>query len=199
MKIKNSLIISIMIVSSFAEIKAQEDERKHEISIGIGVWSTSNLSFALGDALVNAIDFAGNVKFEDQTASPAYHISYKYFPTQKFSIGATMTAGSEKATGRIENQYDGSLKRIYSNIAIEPAYTYLNRKYFKLYVLAGVGLLYLHQDYTPNNGNKNKQSLYTADFQITPIGIKVGNTLGAYLEGGIGYKGIVSIGLFYKL
>ncbi|MDR3266588.1 MAG: hypothetical protein LBT24_03355, partial [Tannerella sp.] len=177
---------------------AQEDERKHEISLGAGIFSTSNLAFAYGDAIVNSIDFAGNVKFEEQVASPVFHLNYKYFTSKRFSIGVTLTAGTEKANGMAENQYDGKLKRFYSNIAIEPVYNYINKKYFKLYLLAGAGLLYLHQDYTPENRDKKGQTLYTFDFQLTPIGIKVGNTLGAYLEGGIGYKGIISCGVFYR-
>jgi hypothetical protein len=179
-------------------MRAQEGEHRHELSVGAGVWSTSNLAFTLGDAFVNAIDIAGTVQFEEQKASPVYHISYKYFPKQKFGVGATFATGSERATGKTDNQDNGKLKRAYINIAIEPTYYYLNRKHFKLYGLVGVGLLYLHQDYTPNNGEKKSQSLYTTDFQITPIGIKAGNAIGGYLEAGLGYRGIISCGLFCR-
>jgi hypothetical protein len=196
MKTKILLIISALSIFPFTGMKAQEDERKHEISFGAGIFSTSNLIFTYGDAIVNS--FAGEVKLEEQVASPVFHVNYKYFTSKKFSIGAILTAGTEKAIGKSENQHHGDLKRFYSNIAIEPVYNYINKKYFKLYLLAGAGLLYLHQNYTPENGEKKEQSLYAFDFQLTPIGIKVGDTLGAYLEGGIGYRGIVSCGVFYR-
>jgi hypothetical protein len=192
------LLISLVAFVSALETTAQEDGRRHEISAGAGILSTSNLAFTLGDAIVSAFDVAGAIKIEEQVAFPVYHISYKYLPGKRLGIGITLAAGSEKAIGRLDGQDNGRLKRFYANIAIEPVCYYLNRENFKLYGLVGAGLLYFHQEYTPNNGGKKDQALYSADFQITPIGIKVGNTLGAYLEAGIGYKGIISCGLFYR-
>ncbi|MDR1652116.1 MAG: hypothetical protein LBS01_00420 [Prevotellaceae bacterium] len=198
MKTKTLLIISLAAIVPIMETIAQENGRKHEISIGAGIWSTGNLAFTLSDAFINAIDIAGDVQLENRSASPVYHVSYKHFPNRKLAIGVTLAAGTEKATGRDENQHNGKLKRSYANIAIEPAYYYLNREKFKLYGLVGVGLLYLYQNYTPNNGKEKDQSLYAADFQVTPIGIKVGNAIGGYLEAGIGYKGIISCGFFCR-
>ncbi|MDR2385147.1 MAG: hypothetical protein LBD80_05730 [Tannerella sp.] len=198
MKVKLLLIIILAAVVSFTGTKAEKNGRRYEMSAGAGVWSTGNVAFILGDVFLNAVNIAGAVNFEKHTASPVYHVSCKYFPRQRFGIGVTLAAGLEKATGKVENQNDGNLKRFYTNMALEPSYYYLNRRNFKLYVLFGAGILYLHQDYTPYNRDKKVQNLYTADFQFTPLGIKVGNTLGAYLEGGIGYKGIVSLGAFYR-
>ncbi|MDR3308811.1 MAG: hypothetical protein LBS80_02525 [Tannerella sp.] len=198
MKTKMVLIISFIAIVSFTGLKAQGDERKHEFSIGAGIFSTSNIVFAIGDAIVNGINITGDAKFEEHTASPVYHLGYKYYLSRKIGLGATLTAGTEKAKGMISNQYDGELKRFYSNIAIESSFNYVNTEYVKVYALAGVGLLYLQQAYTPQNEKKKEQSLCTADFQITPIGVKVGKTAGCYLEAGFGYKGIVSCGVFYR-
>ncbi|MDR3252447.1 MAG: hypothetical protein LBT35_02630 [Tannerella sp.] len=198
MKTRILLIIGMITVVPLAGLRAQEDERKHEFSIGAGMLSTSNVAFGLGDVMVNAVAIAGDARFEEQTGSPVYHLGYKYCLSKRIGLGATLTAGTEKAKGVILNQYDGDLKRFYSGMAIESSFNYVNRKSVKVYGLAGIGLLYIQQAYKPQSGQEKKQSLCTVDFQITPIGIKVGSTAGGYLEAGFGYKGIVSCGVFCR-
>jgi hypothetical protein len=199
MKTKTLLAFSLIIAFSSGTVKAQENERKHEISVGFGIWSTSNLAFGFGDSFANVFDVAGAVKFKEQTASPVYHANYKYLLTPRFNIGGTLTFGSETGKGLVGNQYDGKLKRHYSNIAAEVSYNYINKKSFKMYALGGLGYLYLNQSYTPENREKDSQSLHAVDFQISPLCVKVGDKIGGYFEAGFGYKGIVNAGIFYKL
>jgi hypothetical protein len=197
MKTKTLIALCLTIAFSSGNIKAQENERKHEISVGFGIWSTSNLAFGFGDSFANSFDFAGAVKFKEQAASPVYHVNYKYLLTPRFNIGGTLIFGTETGKGMIGNQYDGKLSRHYSNLAVEASYKYINKKYFKMYALGGIGYLYLSQTYKPENREKDRQSLHAIDFQVSPFCVKVGDKIGGYFEAGFGYKGIVNAGVFW--
>jgi hypothetical protein len=183
----------------FIKANAQPDERSHEISFGVGVMSTSNVSFRFADMFAQIVSGGiGQVKFEEVSISPVYNLNYRYWIKPKFAIGATLVFGTEKSVGMVAGKYDGNLNRYYSNLTAEVTFNYINRPYLKLYGLGGAGLLYLKQTYTPENRVKEKDSLCAFDFQVTPIGIKAGNKFGAYLEAGFGYKGIISAGIFHK-
>lgn len=189
-------VISLITIISFSRVNAQEENSMHEISFGAGILSTSNVVFGFADVFANAVSVVGQVKFEDISASPVYHLNYRYWIKQRFAIGTTLAFGTEKGDGMVNGKYDGNLNRYYSNLTAEITYNYINKPLLKLYGLGGAGLLYINQSYTPENREKKKESLYAFDFQITPIGIKAGNTFGAYLEAGFGYKGIIAAGIF---
>ncbi len=100
--------------------------------------------------------------------------------------------------------------------AIEYRRFYVNSKYFKLYSSTGYGISYVGLNAKFNNGIQNSSYYYGTDlslapsqdyteiilyrtWHVTPIGIAVGNGLSGFAELGLGYRGLISFGISYKL
>ncbi|MDR1743854.1 MAG: hypothetical protein LBR48_08595 [Dysgonamonadaceae bacterium] len=198
-KIIHSAIAIMLLVAN--GVGAQDDFKRHELEGGLGIWNTSQIVFTLSDALSNSLGIGG-MNVNNLSGSPAFHVGYKYWLTERFGVGATLAMGSESGNVfNLEKQYQGQIQRYYSNVAAEAAFNYINSEIFKVYALGGVGGLFLNQKYEPDGGSgtdKNDKGLFL-DYQITPIGIKVGKNVGGFAEVGFGYKGIVNIGLFVRL
>ena len=87
-------------------------------------------------------------------------------------------------------------------VAMELYYIYLFRKYIELYTFAGVGpTSSTEQNTLSGSFGSSRQSESKAGLkgQYTPIGIRAGGRLGAYAELGYGYKGLVNLGISFKL
>jgi hypothetical protein len=81
--------------------------------------------------------------------------------------------------------------------AAEGAYSYFSRGNVRLYGLLGAGFTNLDSTYRGEGGDDSDAVNYF-NFHVSPIGIAFGKQFGGTAEVGIGYRGIVSLGLYYK-
>jgi opacity protein-like surface antigen len=127
-------------------------------------------------------------------------VGYKYLFTERFGLGGTLAYGRETFNCySTEEAIVGKLKRNHITLALEADFKYYQRGIFDVYGLAGIGATYFNQVYNPNNGDGSKDKKWHPNIQLTPIGIKIGNTFGGFAEVGVGYKGIINAGLFLRL
>lgn len=87
----------------------------------------------------------------------------------------------------------------YHTIAGELQFNYIAKPYFRLYSGLGLGLTNYTEKYRPTTGNTETNSATHFNFQVTPIGLKVGNAIGFFGEVGFGYKGVICVGLYTRL
>ncbi|MDR1810145.1 MAG: porin family protein [Prevotella sp.] len=179
-------------VPSPEQVQEKTPSPQHQFEIGLGVWSTSNVIYALSDMLIGSV----NVDIENSSASPVYHLGYKYLLNERFSGGATLAFGQEKANakGRTGSAYDieGELKRYNVTLAAEADYKYIRNGKLSFYALAGFGCSWLHQRYSCSELSVQTDNNLSFDFQLTPIGVKFGDKFGGFGELGLGYKGILN-------
>jgi hypothetical protein len=194
---KKSICTPILLACLFSTVSLPlgAQERKHEFELGVGAWSTSNIIYALSDLMVGAV----NVDIRNSSASGTFHAGYKYAFGDRFSGGATLSFGQEKADGYLNGAYGGSLKRRNVSLAGEIGFNYLNFNSLRIYGLAGAGGVWLRQQYKGVQGGSSKDNKTSMDFQLTPVGIKFGDRFGGFVELGIGYKGILNGGLFMRM
>ncbi len=121
-------------------------------------------------------------------------LSYRYYTGGCTSIGIAVGM-NEFSTETHRNAVKiSSAKYTGVTLATEFRLNYANGKKFRGYGYAGGGISLL--DERVDNGGRRKSSAF--DFQFVPIGISIGERLAAFVELGVGYKGILTGGLSYR-
>lgn len=192
------LFTVLFTAASILSAKAQE----HQFSVGVGGLSTN--SFA--DILINVAksvvgDMVGSdAKLENQRAVGEFRVGYAYYPIERVSVGATASFLQTTSDAVSEGSVTGDYSSTYLTFAAEGTYTYLTRNNIRLYGLLGAGLTNLNSKYT-TGGESQRESDPTNyfNFHVSPIGITFGKQFGGTAEVGFGYRGIISLGLYYRL
>jgi hypothetical protein len=180
---------------SIISIGASAQEKKHEVTAGFGLGTTTEFVDALADIIVSGL--TNNAYSSDKTYSGVFHLGYKYGITNRFAAGGTFVYEDIKSDTYVEKDKIGKFRNNYYTFAAEAEYKYLRSGSFTLYGLLGAGATIYRQKYTANDNSKNESnSNVHFNFQVSPIGIKLGKNIGAFAEAGFGYKGILSVGFF---
>lgn len=157
--------------------------------------------------------------------SGAVFVTGRYHFSKKFGISAALgldnqtgdlSFGNPKTTSWGISGTTGLYKRKVYTIAFEASYSYYRKHNFETYGYIGAGYTSLRIDYNFRDNIAHQQYFYgtpssmvptnpyTADrshvnFQVTPFGCRIGNEVAGYFELGVGYKGLVSAGISYRL
>ncbi len=115
------------------------------------------------------------------------------------SIGLTYAHTKNSAEINYNNVPSGKSIVNYHTIAGELQYNYISKPFFRLYGIVGLGYTNYTEKYEPTAGTSEKNSAGHFNFQVSPIGFKLGNTVGIYGEVGFGYKGLFNGGLYVRL
>ncbi len=204
--IKNSLLLfSLLFTISNAnaqdDISYRSDEviiKKHQFSISVGALSNEQI-YNIFDDLDIYSQTNGGIYTESVVSRGAIMFGYKYFVKQNWSLG--LTAGVDNADGVINNINDariGDYERRSYTFAVESDYNYFTSKYFQIYCTAGVGFSSSKDKYivtVPGFQETIEEANNHFNFQITPVGFRIGNIIALNAEMGLGYKGIFAIGV----
>lgn len=189
--LKKGLLTLAILTLLFPDLSAQL--QKHDFRIGVGLFS-SNFLYAVRNELIIDPGFGDYTSKDIDGATGALYFSYRNYPIPRLSIGATI--GLERVKGDI--QIDGMAEGRYSNDflagAIEIDYLYLSKPHLQLYSGMGFGVAFNsenNQVFTTSQTDENVKFIY----HMNVIGIRVGGTVGFFLEAGYGYRGMARAGL----
>lgn len=79
-------------------------------------------------------------------------------------------------------------------VAPEADFRYFQTEKFTLYSSAAIGLTFFTEEV-----NKSTEKRNYADAHLSIIGLRYGQTLGAFAELGFGFKGLINFGINLKL
>ena len=200
--------VLIIVLLSFVFTSARSQEfNKHEVMVGAGYFSTDAvfvkwalLFDQLGQVFMQYYDIPSLTRFGD------YHVSYKYKPIERVMIGGTFVYTGTKSevfhkTGNglnLPSMKIGDLRYNFYTIAAEMNAIYVNTPIFKLYGNFGLGFTFGVISYTTVADERRIKRWNHLNYQVAPIGFRVGNDIGGFLELGFGYKGIFSGGMFFN-
>ncbi|MGL5015938.1 MAG: outer membrane beta-barrel protein [Bacteroidales bacterium] len=166
------LFLAVLFTASMASAQ------KHELSIGYGYPTSSQLNHTLA----NAFSLLGI----DESFSGSFNLEYMYKLNPKMAVG--MIVGYEQAS---DDAFDYSEKFI----NIMPAFrmTWVEKKIFRFYSKVALGITIDNAEV----GNQDDSDVEFA-YQIAPLGFEVGRCFAGFAELGYGCQGIAQIGLRYK-
>lgn len=205
---KKVLLISLMLSTTI--IYAQNEKlptkkRAVEIKAGYGVLTAPNIFEGIATGLAESTVSSGYTSV-DLTGSGAFIGSVIFSPDSRISFGLDVIYDISKVTFI----YDPSQNPTYLKENTETSYLsflgrldykYINKPNFKLYSSLGVGIAIRNaENITANNSALNSSaSNMGGSFQLTPLGISVGNSISFWAEAGLGFRGTFSAGISVKL
>ncbi len=171
-----------------------------EISGGFGYYTNEPFSsFIKNFEVISVNSIKDTYKLDNFTQNGILFANVRILG-EKASFG--VFAGLDKYQGEIlrnDNQITTKANFQALTVGGELTIDYLDVKFAKLYFLGGAGYTFNSTDFN------NSDVIYTVEkqnqfnYQISPIGAKIGNRIGVFAELGWGYKGVINAGLFLKI
>jgi hypothetical protein len=195
MKMKQLFLLSALCMLIGNYLYAQD--RRHEISVGYGLGTTSDFIDAFSDVLATALT-GGEIRQDNENYSGAVHLAYKYLVMDRLGVGGTLAYEHVNADAWQGGAKTGRLKRNYYTIAAEVDYRYIRRPLFTLYSGLGLGYTSHNEKYLPDGGTESSDNTGHFNFHVTGIGARYGGRVGGFAEAGFGYKGLFCVGAYAR-
>ncbi len=193
-----NLIIGLVILCCFKPLIAQE-KGTSEFSLGYGLATSTQLMYDISDIFVNVFTF-GSATFENEKSTGAINFGYKYSIGDHFSLGAAFAYEQITNDAKSGNDLIGKTTNTFYTIAIESNIRYVSKEHFQMYSGLGLGYTAGMQDFTSSDPSESDSddSVHLFNLQITGLGVRAGNAFGGFAEVGLGYKGILNLGISYQ-
>lgn len=193
-------VLSLCIFAGVNMANAQDN--RHEIRVSVSDGLTQSAVDVLGLGLADAITGS---KRTDEKASIVYGLCYRY-AFGRFRVGADLGFAHTTSKLTLSGDKMPSIKERELNFMILPTaeFVYLKSRLVELYGNASAGVsLKRHTETGLTEAGKAaaaKADLNTSfAYQVNPIALRVGNeTIGAFVEAGLGHKGFVTAGLSFR-
>lgn len=193
-------VLSLCIFAGVNMANAQDN--RHEIRVSVSDGLTQSAVDVLGLGLADAVTGS---KRTDEKASIVYGLGYRY-AVGRFRVGADLGFAHTTSKLTLSGDKMPSIKERELNFMILPTaeFVYLKSRLVELYGNASAGVsLKRHTETGLTEAGKAaaaKADLNTSfACQVNPIALRVGNeTIGAFVEAGLGHKGFVTAGLSFR-
>lgn len=193
-------VLSLCIFACVNMANAQDN--RHEIRVSVSDGLTQSAVDVLGLGLADAVTGS---KRTDEKASIVYGLGYRY-AVGRFRVGADLGFAHTTSKLTLSGDKMPSIKERELNFMILPTaeFVYLKSRLVELYGNASAGVsLKRHTETGLTEAGKAaaaKADLNTSfAYQVNPIALRVGNeTIGAFVEAGLGHKGFVTAGLSFR-
>lgn len=193
-------VLSLCIFAGINMANAQDN--RHEIRVSVSDGLTQSAVDVLGLGLADAVTGS---KRTDEKASIVYGLGYRY-AVGRFRVGADLGFAHTTSKLTLSGDKMPSIKERELNFMILPTaeFVYLKSRLVELYGNASAGVsLKRHTETGLTEAGKAaaaKADLNTSfAYQVNPIALLVGNeTIGAFVEAGLGHKGFITAGLSFR-
>lgn len=193
-------VLSLCIFAGVNMANAQDN--RHEIRVSVSDGLTQSAVDVLGLGLADAVTGS---KRTDEKASIVYGLGYRY-AVGRFRVGADLGFAHTTSKLTLSGDKMPSIKERELNFMILPTaeFVYLKSRLVELYGNASAGVsLKRHSETGLTEAGKAaaaKADLNTSfAYQVNPIALRVGNeTIGAFVEAGLGHKGFITAGLSFR-
>lgn len=181
----------------FAPLPATAQQPTHRLSIGIGVLTAPDWLDITSDVLRTAVTL-GSYKTEARSGTGAISAQYERFLNSRLSLlGA---AGFQRMSRDviIDDTPSGTLSSSYAHAMAGAALHYRRGGGLGLYSNASVGFALNHDSADITGSPSTSESEFQPAFQVTALGLRVGQSYGAFLELGAGYRGTIVLGAAFE-
>lgn len=201
---KRVLVLLIALAATIGSSYAQQyptQKGDHLVRTGVGI-------LGIGELIDLFVEIASESFIDYDKMVPSGGLRSNIFGTYQYHISRTVRVGGTIAHNSFK--YDvfndqeaqiGTNRCKYFALAVEGDVAYWSKGAFMLYGSLGAGLYMANSVNEEQNGSKDTTNSFSYAFQISPICMQYGRDWGLFIEGGVpfvGYKGMVSVGLFAK-
>jgi len=200
MRLRLCVITAILLGSMLAARPARAQnapdpiDHQNELYVSWGLGSVQEFVSVFGSIIDQVIrnSFGGESYTENDDSTGAIGIGYNRHLTPRWTLGGianfvryTRTATS--MSGMVERARDD-----YFTVMARTDFRWVNAQYFQIYSSLALGGTYVHS-YQMDGGDLSHNGLIYAG-QINLLGLRVGHNIGAFLELGFGWNGLIAAG-----
>ena len=208
MKITLILIVALIVTVILPyRLDAQDSKGSQEFSLSYGI--TSGTDMLQGFYRRSSRPNYDHPTYNQATAMTGnMFATYRYFINRRLDVGVTL--GTEVVTYyHYTNPTSGDVgligkyKASVTTLAAELKPVYYNGRFVQLYGLIGIGARYFQTTQTEFGPaliarDVSHVTPFSVNSQWTPIGVRAGEKLCGFAEFGLGYKGLINVGISYK-
>lgn len=191
-------ILALLSVSTFAQ--TTEKTKKHDIALSYGTISGMEMVVGVWIDILDAIgDHTDNFEYQG-----CFSAQYHYQLESWLRVGGKFIWERNRHDIFTDSKKDvkcGYGDHNWTSLLASAQFTYLNKKYVKLYsgIDLGVSALILGDYFDDQNYHKDDTDYsFLPGFNITPFGLTVGNSLYGTFETNIGFDAFFKVGLGYR-
>jgi hypothetical protein len=181
------IILSSLICYAFLPAQAQ-DKGKEELNFGAGIMASEN---AFSDAIVLSLSALFNDPEEVRIVGAVWALTYKYHVSEKLAVGGSSVYNPSPDKWIPDFFRDDRWKRRSLTTAGEVTLFWVKRRGFQFYGTAGVGFFVKRKTLY----EMQTETDFGSTFQVSPVGLRMGEKVGLFMEMGYGYKGVLNGGL----
>lgn len=186
-------VIILALAAVFFPAAGFGQTRRHDISLQFGVLSGDQVIDIFGDPALLVIPL-GTYNKEDMKFSGVPFLTYHYSANDRFGFGGAVgTYGSSGSLG-VGDAVVGPFKERSTIVAAELDYHWIMRPGFQFYSGFGFGVRVRRGTYTDGAETDTVTKALPA-FHLNAVGLRVGRKVAFFAELGLGYKGMLAIGL----
>ena len=168
---------------------------RYEFSIAGGALTTAQFSDAL-EELTSVVPL-GDIEVKEESGNQI-HFGFSYIRESKWAFGIHVSYEKYNNLYYRKSEKIGNVKTTYVTIALNTSYYWLKTESLQYY--SGFGIGFSHEGKVANGSvNVDLQDETYPGLQLNLIGLKVGYRLFFLMEIGIGYRGLLNIGLAYQI
>jgi len=182
-----TIILSGFICCAPTRAEAQ-DKGKSELNIAAGIMASED---ALSDAVVLWLSALFNTRQDVKIPGASWSITYKYHVSERLAIGGSSVYNPTSDGWIPDFSNDDRWKRRSLSTTGEATLFWAKGKDFQFYGTAGVGFFVKRGTFY----NVQTETDFGTTFQASPVGLRMGNKVGVFMELGYGYKGVFNGGL----
>lgn len=186
--------------SAHAESTSDQRNSQNELYVSLGFGSIQGLALAFGDAL--GVALAGNTEVLSARLIGPLAIGYGRYLTPRWTIGLMFNVlhYTSTSTSTVGPTAGSDVRRTQGDIFTLMARTnirWVNRHHAQLYSGLAFGGVYASlYDVVPDSTRHSTLTGWAA--QIDLLGLRVGHDIGAFVELGFGFNGLVAGGISGK-
>ncbi len=188
------LLLIMLLAISYSGFAQTSNKGKLDIYVGYGLLTAQDI-IQISGTMWSGVLLPGAFDKVDIDGFGAVFAGIDYYLNDRASLGLQVNYAAYDATYKLSSGGDFKIKNTFITPMIHAKANWVNLKYFQLYSAIAAGASFI----TGVDDNNKKGNSTSFAFQVSPLGLRVGNTFSIFAEGGFGYQGIVSAGVALKL
>lgn len=179
-----ALALGMLVASSAL---AQTAPPRNEFFVGIG---DASLVFTFVD-IATTVGSLGLVSYGDADAGLQYVAGYqRHFGWA--SLGVTGSWASDQRPVRVGGEARGDAKRTLSTVLLDARGHWVHGRTVDLYSGLGIGYAHWTDDWEDLDEKVDESHV---GFHVIPLGLRVGRSVGVFVETGVGWHNLIKAGL----
>lgn len=190
---KKLLLIALLAVS-FNGFAQADNKGKKDIYVGYGIVTAQDIIGATTSGLVGALVPGGYDKIKVSGMGAAF-LGLDYYLSDKVAVGLQANYSSFTAEYVQSSGDNPTAKLNFFTPMARMKVNWKNERSLQVYSSVAAGASFSKGKSHANTTSRSNNFA----FHISPIGVRLGNTVAVFGEAGFGYQGLLSAGLSVKL